>query len=305
MRLELTKCDLQGVIRAGIEALRPAAEARGIEVRTSLDGVPPIRADGRRVQQIVWNLISNAVKFSHRGGVVEVELRDLGSGVEISVADSGVGIEPDFLPYVFERFRQADSSSTRQYGGLGLGLAIVRHLAELHGGSVTAVSPGVGFGARFTVTLPRGGSATSAEKTAEQTTDQVATNGRPLDGLRLLVVDDEPDARSLLSTSLRKSGAEVLAVASAAEALAEVERRCPDVLIADVAMPETDGFALIREIRLRESGSCARLPAVAVTALTGEDTGRRIVEAGFDLHALKPFEPRALVAMIEQLRRPG
>jgi PAS domain S-box-containing protein len=308
LRLELGSYDPVSLVRAGLEALRPAIEAKRLEVQTTFDATGPIRCDARRVQQIIWNLLSNAVKFSERGGILEVEVRDAGSHVRIVVRDHGVGIDAEFLPYAFERFRQADSSSTRPYGGLGLGLAIARHLTELHGGTVGVASEGIGRGAELTVQLPRAPQVPSDDSFWEDVEDEWDdsswhTDERPLGHVRVLVVDDEADARDLIAASLVRSGAEVITVGSAGEAIALVERFRPDVLVSDLAMPDTDGFSLIRELRRRETELGRHLPAVALTAYAEKEMGRRALEAGFQVHVAKPFEPQRLVATIGRLCR--
>jgi PAS domain S-box-containing protein len=306
LHLELGSYEPAPLVRAGLQALRPAIEAKRLDVKTTFDATGPIRCDARRVQQVVWNLLSNAVKFSERGGVLEVEVRDAGSHVHIVVRDHGVGIPPEFLPHVFERFRQADSTSTRPYGGLGLGLAITRHLTELHGGRVAVASDGLGRGAELTVTLPRAPHVAADEPIwADEDWDDAHWDAdeQPLDHVRVLVVDDEADARDLIAASLERSGAEVITVASAGEAMVEVERFRPDVLVSDIAMPDTDGFSLIRELRRRETEQGRPLPAVALTAYAEKEMARRALEAGFQVHVAKPFEPQRLVATIGRLCR--
>jgi PAS domain S-box-containing protein len=313
MRLEISTWEPAALVRAGLETLRPAILGKRLTVVESFQPTGPMCGDARRVQQIVWNLLSNAVKFSESGGTIEVDVRDAGSHVTIVVRDHGVGIPPEFLPHVFERFRQADSSSTRSYGGLGLGLAIVRHLAEMHGGTVAAASDGVGKGATFTVTLPRIPSSTAqgeAYADGEDDEDVEASadallGGLPLGRLRVLVVDDEEDARDLIAASLVRSGAEVLTVGTAIEAMAEVERWRPHVLVSDIAMPDSDGLSLIRELRARELATGGHLPAVALTAYAGAEMRRRALDAGFQSHVAKPFEARRLVALIGRLARPN
>ncbi len=307
LRLDLRSVHLPGVIAATLETLRPAAEVKAIRFATALDpSVDQVVADPDRLQQIVWNLVSNAVKFTPQGGRVEVQVAHVESQVEITVADTGVGIPREFLPYVFERFRQADSTTTRTHSGLGLGLGIVRHLVELHGGAVRAESAGKGQGARFTVTLPLLPVAAGARHEgappgpATRAIDRVDA-GRTLDGIRVLVVDDEADARDLISTVLQAGGARVTAVASAAEALDVLARQRPDVLVSDIGMPDEDGYALIRKVRALPAERGGRIPAAALTAYAGKDDRHRVLEAGYQQHVPKPVEPAMLTALVATL----
>jgi CheY-like chemotaxis protein len=261
------------------------------------------------LQQVVWNLLSNAVKFTPQRGRVEVRLERNNSWVEIRVSDTGQGIAADFLPYVFDRFRQADSSITRSYGGLGLGLAVARHLTELHGGTVFAESPGEGKGATFTVKLPI--LAVLIEpKDIEQgfwTRDNEGLSECPpgLDGLRVLVVDDEADARELLTIILQHYGGEVMAVASAKEAMAVLADDAsdwrPDVLVSDIDMPNEDGYTFIRKLRALHAQQMRQIPALALTAYAREEDRSHAVKAGFQTHVAKPVKPLALVAAIAHL----
>jgi len=290
--------------------VRPAAEAKEIRLLARL-APEAARATGdpNRLQQVVWNLLSNAVKFTPRQGEVEVALARTASQVEIRVRDSGIGIAPDFLDYVFDRFRQADSSTTRAHGGLGLGLAIVRHLVELHGGTVTAASSGAGGGATFTVRLPI--AALLAEEAMEETRGgsrrrsaiapkSPAAVVPSLAGLRILLVDDEADVREIVSAVLGRYGARVDTVASAAEALDALERSGADVLVADIGMPGTDGYALIQQVRALP-GTMATIPALALTAYAGAADRDRALAAGFVLHLGKPVEPAELAAAVARI----
>ncbi|HWS99082.1 MAG TPA: PAS domain S-box protein [Pyrinomonadaceae bacterium] len=309
LRLDARPTELVPVVKAAMDAVRPAAAAKSIELVTALDPLAgPVSGDPARLQQVAWNLISNAVKFTGRGGHVDVRLERVDAHVEFTVSDTGQGIAPEFLPYVFDRFRQADGSTTRLHGGLGLGLAIVRHLVELHGGTVRAESAGAGHGATFKVQLPvtalRG--ADFGLRVDEQTDEQSATSNPHssiLSGVRVLVVDDEEDARALLRTVLEKYGAEVVAAASTREALAAVERDAPDVLISDIGMPEEDGYELIRRVRALDPERGGRVPAAAVSAYAGEDNRREAVEAGFQLHVAKPVDPEELIKVVRDLAR--
>ena len=301
LRLEVRPVQLVGVIEAAAESVRVAAEAKGITLELDLDARAGLVAgDPERLQQVVWNLLSNAVKFTPEGGHVRTTLARSDGHLVVSVRDDGKGISTEFLPFLFERFRQADSSSTRAHGGLGLGLAIVRHLLELHGGSVWAESAGEGQGAVFTVSLP---AIASVSEDVAPLDVQEALEPPSLDGLRVLVVDDDQDTRELVSALLDTSGARVRTAASVAEALQIFERWPPDVLVSDLGMPEQDGYALIREVRARERGS-GRLPAVALTAYAREEERTKAREAGFQVHVAKPFDPPELLSVIADLARP-
>ena len=269
-----------------------------------VEGAATIMGDQERLQQVVWNLLSNAIKFTPNGGRIEVRLRTRGEDVDLEVADTGKGIPQEFLPYVFDRFRQADSSSTRTHGGLGIGLALVRHLVELHGGSVEARSEGEGKGSTFAISLPVAGPGESDEvaPVPAATVSRASLSGLPtLDGLRVLVVDDEADARDLIGVILRGRGAAVDAVASAAEALEAVERERPDVLVSDISMPDADGYELIRELRGREPDAGGATPAVALTAYARSQDRERALAAGYQLHLAKPVEPDDLVLAVAEL----
>ena len=299
--------DLGSVIGVALDAVRPAADARRVQLRSELvTSARVTTGDPRRLQQIVWNLLANAVKFTQAGGSVTVVLRDRGpNDVQIGVQDDGVGIDPAFLPHVFERFRQADGSVSRKHGGLGLGLAIVRHLVELHGGSVRAESPGLGKGATFTVDLPRmhpGTAAELPEEAGHRMAKVTAVEARArLAGCRALVVDDEDDARELVATILRAAGAEVNTAASVAEALHHLDASPPHILLADIGMPGTDGYALIREVRRRDAEKGEHLPAAAVTAYAGDADRERAIGVGFDVHVAKPISAAAIIAAVLKL----
>ena len=304
LRLALRPIDLRPVLAAAADAVRPAAAAKRVDLRVPTDGPPvPVVGDPDRLQQVAWNLLANAVKFTPAGGTVRARLTRVADAVELAVADTGQGIGPDFLPYVFDRFRQADGTSSRTHGGLGLGLAIVRHLVELHGGTVRAQSDGLGRGATFRVRLP-------AAVPAEATTDAgpAETSGRPapglsLAGVRVVVVDDEPDARALAATVLGRHGAEVTAVATAAEALAAVATAGPAVLVSDIGMPGGDGYGLIAAVRRLPPTAGGRTPAVALTAYARGDDRDRVLAAGFDAFLPKPLDPNALLGSVVRLCR--
>jgi signal transduction histidine kinase/ActR/RegA family two-component response regulator len=299
LRLELRPIELESVLRASLEVIRPAAEAKGVELCAAIEARPAVMGDPDRLQQVVWNLLSNAVKFTPGGGRVDLVMRRMRGEAVIVVRDSGCGIETDFLPYVFDRFRQADASSTRRYGGLGLGLAIARNLVELHGGSVRAESEGPGRGATFTVRLPTRAEEDEPEPRWMRETDPGAPPSR-LDGIRVLVVDDEPDARELIGAMLKQSGAEVLVAGSAAEALSVLERSPVHVLVSDVAMPGEDGHTLIRRVRTSDA-PFGRVPALALTAYAGVEDARRAEGAGFQMHMPKPAEPLKLAFAVAVL----
>jgi PAS domain S-box-containing protein len=305
VRLDVQPTDLCNVIEAAVEAVRPSADAKEIRLRTTTDPMAtPVAGDPNRLQQVIWNLLTNAVKFTPRGGKVEVVLRRLSSHVELSVTDSGVGVAADFLPHVFDRFRQADSSTTRSQRGLGLGLSIVKQLVELHGGSVRATSEGEGRGATFIVCLPP--AAPRADPDGAHSFARSGGGMPPvvdvnLDGLRVLVVDDEPDARQLISQWLGECHAEVHAVSSASEALAMLQSLRPDLLLSDIGMPERDGYQLIRDIRRLSPERGGKTPAIALTAFARSEDRTRAMLAGYQVHMSKPIEPHELVATVASL----
>ena len=304
--LDVKEIELATVTANAIEVVRPAADAKGIRLAYHADlEMGKISGDAKRLQQIVWNLLSNAVKFTPGGGHVEVRLECVGSHAKISVKDTGKGISAEFLPYVFDRFRQADSTTTRCFGGLGLGLAIVRHLVELHGGTVRAESPGEGQGATFSASFPLLSAcpdARACRSTYRNNVDETLFNNSPaLEGLRVLVVDDEVDTRQLVSTIVAESGAEVKACASAHEALETLRQWKPHVLMSDIGMPGEDGYSLIRQVRSLspEHGGC--IPAAAFTAYAREEDRKRILAAGYQMHVAKPFGSGELIAIIAGL----
>jgi CheY-like chemotaxis protein len=250
------------------------------------------------LQQVVWNLLANAIKFSPKGSCVRLEARRDAGEVCISVSDSGVGISADFLPQLFDRFRQADASTTRRFGGLGLGLTIVKRLVELHGGSVGAYSAGEGKGATFTVRLPL--DALREELNLIESKRLVAPQAEAarLEGVTVVVVEDEPDARELVERLLSEAGCRVVAVASAAEALNALGRERPDVLVSDIGLPDEDGYSLIRRVRETEHGDTAKLPAIALTAFARSEDRTRALRAGFQAHLAKPIDPAELFATV-------
>jgi len=307
MRLEVQNVDISQVVGSAIESIRPAAAARSVELSTVLDNsTGSLMGDPTRLQQVVWNLLSNAVKFTPKGGSVRVITRRIESSLEISVADSGMGIAAGFLPYVFDPFRQADASSTRSRGGLGLGLAITRQLVELHGGKITVESAGEGCGTTFTVVLPI--SAVAPRPTtlpAERRFGSEPPLAHPehLRGLRVLVVDDEPDARDLIAAILRDCGCLVTTAVSTEQALASLALEVPDVLVSDVGMPERDGYDLIHKVRSLPRDRGGDIPAAALTAFARAEDRRNLLNAGFSMHLPKPVEPAELVAVVATLSR--
>jgi PAS domain S-box-containing protein len=303
LKLNTRPVDVRTSLDAAIESVRSGAEAKSISILVSQkDEHAVVTADADRLQQVFWNLLSNAVKFTPTGGRISVVVSRSGSGFTIQVKDAGIGIKSEFLPYVFDRFSQADLSSTREYGGLGLGLAIVRHLVELHGGSVHAASKGENKGATFTVTLPIGALKEAASPDIANLNLEGVTEFAEeftLKGLKILIVDDEPEARELLSAMLQLRGAEVQTCCSAAESLPLIESWQPSVLVSDISMPVEDGYSLIRKIR--RTASVQKLPAVALTAYARPQDRMRALAAGFNMHVSKPVEAGELVMVIASL----
>jgi PAS domain S-box-containing protein len=307
VRLDIMRIDLVTVLEQAIETVRPAAAARGIRLQPTLDRrVGPISGDPNRLQQVFWNLLSNAIKFTPRNGRVQILLERVNSHLEVSVVDSGEGIAPEFLPHVFDRFRQQDASTTRRHGGLGLGLAIVKQLVELHGGTVAAHSRGMGEGATFRVALPL--RVIEPEEVEERRHPQAdfAPLAAPeasirLDGVTVLVVDDEPDARGLVKRLLQDRQARVLTAGRASEALALLRSERPDVLVSDIGMPEEDGYTLIRKVRALDAGSGGLTPAIALTAYARAEDRMKAILAGFQMHVSKPVEAAELLTMVASL----
>ncbi|HZS45143.1 MAG TPA: response regulator [Blastocatellia bacterium] len=307
LQFEIRPVRLTKVIDAAIDAVTPAANAKDIQISfVNENSNINVLGDSDRLQQIVWNLLSNAVKFTPASGSVEVRLRERKSKAEIVVTDTGQGIDPEFLPYVFERFRQADGSSTRKHGGLGLGLAIVRHLVEMHGGTVQVNSEGEGKGATFIVDLPV---AVIREVESEETglfrfnKSNGELNVPTLQGVRVLVVDDEPDALDMLKTVLLHCGAEVSTASDASGALDQLQNLLPDVLVSDIGMPGEDGYVLINKVRGLPEERGGRTPAIALTAYAREEDRHRALSEGFQLHLAKPIEPSIVVSEILSLAK--
>jgi CheY-like chemotaxis protein len=304
--LDVRPLSLAPLVEAAVETIRPAAVSKNVRMSVFIEPATfPMRGDVVRLEQVLVNLLSNAVKFTPRGGQVAVSLEREGARVTITVSDTGEGIDPEFLPFVFERFRQFEGATTRAHGGLGLGLAIVRHLVELHGGTVSAASPGRGRGATFTVTLPLAHSFTefSGDERARLAGAGGITRSHVQDpdqlrDLRVLLVDDERDARELFISILTHYGAEVKACASAAEALQTLDEWRPDVLVSDIGMPGEDGYEFIRKVRAREPERGGRIPALALTAYAGTQDERRSLVMGYQMYTPKPVEPHKLAATI-------
>jgi signal transduction histidine kinase/CheY-like chemotaxis protein len=299
MTLNVAPVNLAAMIEAALETVRLAAEAKHIQIQTLLHPISgTVSGDTNRLQQVVWNLLSNAVKFTPTGGRIEVRLEQVGTYAQIQVKDTGKGISPDFLPYVFDYFRQEDGTTTRQFGGLGLGLAIVRHFTELHGGTVQADSPGQNLGATFTIRLPL--NIVEPEPSSDRRHPESATD---LAGIHVLVVDDDADMRELAAFTLMQYGAEVTTAASAAQALTLLNQSVPDLLLCDIGMPEMDGYSLIRQIRKWSPEQGGMIPAIALTAYAGEINQQQALAAGFGMHISKPVEPEELVKAIARLLR--
>ena len=310
VQLDVQPIDLGEVISAAIDAVKPSIEARKLRLRVTLDArAGRLRGDPGRLQQVIWNLLTNAVKFTPPGGHIDVMLERVNSHVEVSVEDSGIGIKPEFLAFVFDRFSQADSSSTRRHGGLGLGLSIVKHLVELHGGSVRVKSPGEGQGATFIVALPisviRSEDTGREERPTFSDVDVTSIELPSLAGVRAVVVDDEADARILICRLIEESGGQCQVAASGAEALGLIAQGDVNILISDIGMPDFDGYQLIRKIRSMHASESRNIPAIALTAYARADDRQRALLAGYQMHVAKPVEPRELIAGIASLLNIG
>jgi signal transduction histidine kinase/ActR/RegA family two-component response regulator len=305
IHLGLEPLDMTALVSAALDAVCPAAHAKGIRLTVALDpAAARIVGDPERLQQIVWNIANNAIKFTPQGGTVAVRLERAGSDIELVVADSGQGISAKFLPRVFERCLQAEGSSTRRHGGLGLGLALVRHLAEAHGGTVRAESAGEGHGSTFILTLPV--QAEFRRRSESEHPDPTAAASEPaplplLNGVSVLVVDDAADARELVATVLRTRGAEVRMASDVESAIESVSRAPPTLLISDLGMPAADGFELIRRLRTQTGRQGSQIPAIALTAYTRQEDRRRALQAGFQTYVAKPVEPAQLVRVVASL----
>src|SRR5262245_3568393 len=310
LKLDAQPVEIERVFQSAIDVVRPSAEVKGVALRAVIDAQGAVVfGDGGRLQQAIWNLVSNAVKFTNEGGRIEATLGRSGDQIEITVSDTGIGIEPQFLPHVFERFRQADSAYTRKYGGLGLGLAIVRHIVEMHGGGVSALSPGRDQGATFKIRLRLASASRlpqlegrQAPSEAPRTKERKAPEESwRMDGVRVLVVEDDPETLDMLKFVFDERGAEVITAASVSEALDALERFSPDALISDLAMPDQDGYDLIREVRSREPERGGKIPAVDVTAYAEAEDRIRALGSGFQMHIAKPLDPDELIAVVASL----
>ena len=309
LHLEVRQVELIPIIQAAVESVQQAADAKGMALGVEFGvDVDLVRGDPDRLQQVIWNLLSNAIKFTPKGGSVGVKLDRVGSDVHIRVSDTGQGIPAEFLPHVFERFRQADGSTTRTHGGLGLGLAVVRHLVEQHGGTVSVKSGGEHQGSTFSVSLPIVAVSEPGHEREQSRRHQAPGNAEPprampLAGIRVLVVDDHEDARELVSMVLSQAGAETILAGSAEAALASFKREKPDVLISDIGMPDEDGFMLISRIRTLSAEEGGDIPAIALTAYATEEDRQRALGAGFENHVSKPIEPAELINAVAQISR--
>lgn len=306
LRLEVRMIDLAPIINAAVDSIRPAAEAKNIQLEVQLDpAADPISGDADRLQQIVWNLLTNAIKFTPKGGRIQVMTQALDAQVEITVKDSGAGISEEFLPFVFDRFRQADASTTRVHGGLGLGLSIVRQLVELHGGTVRVSSEGENKGATFTIALPLRNLTPQDQPEKVLPTvasDRMSFDSMPsLDGLKILVVDDEEDTRELIREVLQECGSEVITARSAAEALLSISTNQPNILISDLGMPDEDGYSLISKVRSLPADEGGQIPAAALTAYARAEDRLRVLAAGFQFHLPKPIDSAELVTIVANL----
>jgi signal transduction histidine kinase/CheY-like chemotaxis protein len=304
LSLDLHPLEVVPIVSNAINVVRPTADAKGIKIETYFDTTPTkISGDANRLQQVVWNLLSNAVKFTSTGGRVCIKVLQAGGAVEVSVSDTGQGIRKEFLPYVFDRFRQADSTTTRKHGGLGLGLAIARHMVEIHGGTIRAESRGEGLGATFTIRLPLVETTAGAPDSADLKQQKLAGSPQLLSGLNVLIVDDDSDTLKLMTTALTRSEANVTAVTSANEAIRAITRKRPDVLVSDIAMPDEDGYGLIEKVRLLENGEAENIPAVAISAYAKDEDRKRALSAGFQIYLSKPVELTELIAVVARAAR--
>jgi CheY-like chemotaxis protein/two-component sensor histidine kinase len=314
LKLELATADLRLVLEEAVDVVRPAAEAKRIELATRIGRAPKqLLCDAARLRQVVWNLLQNAIKFTPEGGRVELRMKRAGQRVHLIVSDTGRGIEPDFLPAVFDRFSQGDMSRTRRHGGLGLGLALAKQLVEMHGGTIEAASEGAGKGSTFTVMLPLGAPQVASYPLPAAPVSEISSGpgAMPLkdlprlDGLRVLVVDDQEEVRLMIAQSLGEWGADVAVAASGREALALIEGAAFDALVCDIAMPEMDGYEFIARLRAMggatELSYLSRLPAVALTALARPEDRMQSLAAGFQMHVAKPVEPAELIMVISSL----
>lgn len=310
VRLDIQRLNLPTIIATSVETVRPSAVAKGVRLQMVIDPLNfPVSGDPNRLQQVFWNLLNNAIKFTPKGGRIQVLLERVNSEVEVSITDTGEGIPPEFLPYIFDRFKQADASTTRRYRGLGLGLAIVKHLVELHGGTVRAKSAGIGKGATFIVSLP----LIVLHFPPEEWERQHPLSSSPalplpaavsLNNLTILVIDDEQDARNLLKQLLESAGAVVYLARSAMDGMECLRSRAVDVLICDIGMPDVDGYSVMRHIRALDDARKSEVAAVALTAYARLEDRTEAIRAGFQNHLSKPVEPAELLAVVHSLANP-
>jgi PAS domain S-box-containing protein len=299
LSLDIHHVDLPAVVADAIDTIQKDADEKGVIIERQLEStVGSMAGDPARLQQMVWNLLSNAIKFTPKGGRITVTLRRSGSDAEITVADTGVGIKPDFLPHMFDRFQQADQSITRRFGGLGLGLSIVKHLVELHGGAIRAASPGEGHGAIFTIVLPSSTGVTAPDVQPLNPKSHEAQSATSLKGIHVFVVEDEPDTREFLERYLTAAGAEVVVVSTAAEALAKLPDCEADIVVSDIGLPDMDGYDLMQQLRRMDAKNCGAIPAIALTAYARTEDRTRAFRAGYQAHLAKPVEPIELLATI-------
>ena len=304
MKIEVRQVELGEIISRAVEVITPAAEAKHIRLEIVLESDAFVSGDASRLQQVFWNLLSNAVKFTPKHGRVQIRLERVNSSVEVSVSDTGQGIEAEFLPYVFERFRQADNASSTREGGLGLGMAITRNILELHGGTIKAESPGVSMGTTFTVRLPVTivhRNETAGEELWAGKTDEISNNHSDLEGLNVLVVDDDADGRYLMTTILSLYKAKPIAAASVNEAFDKIESLEPDLVISDIEMPGENGFSLIKKLNAFNEKRKRKIPAIALTGHVGQAERLKVLKAGFQVHLAKPIEPEELIVVIANL----
>jgi signal transduction histidine kinase/ActR/RegA family two-component response regulator len=314
LKLDVRPVELSAIVEAATEAVLPSAQAKEIRIQKAIDsGLNIVSGDPHRLQQIIWNILSNAVKFTPKGGFVQIRLQRLNSHIEISIADTGIGISPEMLPFIFDRFSQAESATNRRYGGLGLGLAIVRHLVEGHAGSIEAHSDGEGEGAIFTIKLPL--IDFDSVEQAERANQSLSNDGaevppeaaKKLADLQILIVDDEEDGRTLVKTVLEQCGARVTSVGSVPAAMSALQDRRFDILLSDIGMPSEDGYSLIQKVRLLPIDQNGKIPAVALTAYASVEDRRQALISGFQMHVPKPIAPVHLIEVVAGLtgRRPS
>jgi PAS domain S-box-containing protein len=306
LRIEVRQVELGEIISRAIEVITPAAKAKDIRLEIVLESDAFVSGDAARLQQVFWNLLSNAVKFTPKHGRVQVRLERVNSSVRVSISDTGQGIEANFLPYVFERFRQADNSGAEREGGLGLGMAITRNIVELHGGTIKAESPGEDLGTTFTVSLPvtivHQKEIPTIQKAEHPTGENAFSgNGLSIEGLRVLVVDDDEDGRYLLTTILSLYGATAVAAKSVAEAVEKIHSEEPDLVISDIEMPGENGFSLIKKLNAINKNGTRKIPAVALTGHVGQNERLKVLKAGYQVHLAKPIEPEELIVVIANL----